>query len=188
MPGKSSQTSLLGMFMPEHSRSPGQKRPLGLPGTLEMRYFPPQLGVIRGMSAQRGEKMHKNIVSARYLFLGVTMLLAVSTAAQADPTTLICKNVADLVLTIELNEAQGSATINFPNLMDRRGTLTGSFPANFDRDTIKITVSESGGPSVTTYVVDRTALTVEMTQADPDDGNRVVGGATYTCHISNPKF
>jgi len=52
MPGKSSQTSLLGMFMPEHSRSPGQKRPLGLPGTLEMRYFPPQLGVIRGMSDQ----------------------------------------------------------------------------------------------------------------------------------------
>jgi hypothetical protein len=50
MPGKSSQTSLLGMFMPEHSRSPGQKRPLGLPGTLEMRYFPFQLGVIRGMS------------------------------------------------------------------------------------------------------------------------------------------
>ena len=54
MPGKSSQTSLLGMFMPEHSRSPGQKRPLGLPGTLEMRYFPPQPGVIRGMSAKTG--------------------------------------------------------------------------------------------------------------------------------------
>ena len=50
MPGKSSQTSLLGMFMPEHLRSPRRKRPLGLPGTLEMRYFPPQLGVIRGMS------------------------------------------------------------------------------------------------------------------------------------------
>jgi hypothetical protein len=40
------------MFMPERSRSPGQKRSLGLPGTLEMRYFLPLLGVIRGMSVQ----------------------------------------------------------------------------------------------------------------------------------------
>jgi hypothetical protein len=50
MPRKSSQPSLLGMFMPEQVRSPRRKRPLAFPRTSEMRHFPPQRGVIWGMS------------------------------------------------------------------------------------------------------------------------------------------
>jgi len=56
MPGKTNKTILLGMLLPGQERWPRREHPLGLPGTLEMRYFPPQIGVIRGTS---DESLHR---------------------------------------------------------------------------------------------------------------------------------
>jgi hypothetical protein len=81
MPRKSRQPSLLGMFMPDQVRSPRRKRPLGLPSTSEMRYFPPQLGVIRGMSVDsvliglRTRELLQQLLEARCKLSRVLMLI-----------------------------------------------------------------------------------------------------------------
>jgi hypothetical protein len=52
MPGKTNKTILLGMLLPGQERWPPREPPLGLPRTSRVRYLPPQLGLIRGMSVQ----------------------------------------------------------------------------------------------------------------------------------------
>jgi len=52
MPGKTNKTILLGMLLPGQERWPPREPPLGLPRTSRVRYLPPQLGRIRGMSDQ----------------------------------------------------------------------------------------------------------------------------------------
>lgn len=50
MPGKTNKTILLGMLLPGQERWPRREPPLWLLRTSRVRYLPPQLGLIRGMS------------------------------------------------------------------------------------------------------------------------------------------
>ena len=118
---------------------------------------------------------------------GIPLFMAVSSAALADTTTLVCDvPPSDRVIfygvpTIDLNEVQGTVTIHYPSWRSSRGGSTfeektlGPIPANFGAETITIPPVEVPGFSLTkTETINRVTGFFSLNQ--------------WTCHAARKQF
>jgi hypothetical protein len=130
-------------------------------------------------------------IVARRALLGAIILVMASQTAFAAPTTLVCRrsNNGSLGLDVfTLNEVQRTATIAFAAIRNDDGSVgpprsSGPLSATFTPDTI--TISEDHVDFVSTYVINRVAATVGLTQVA---NNQVVGHAEWTCHVGKKQF
>lgn len=145
-----------------------------------------------------------NSVTAPALF-GVAALAISSQAAIATPTTLVCSNDTrpDFGgMTVDLDEAGGTATINYPARTEYRVSppqtypahSVGPFRATFDVKQVVFDQQDQTGSIAlyAHYTIDRltgalfefSSMYAPFNQAGPRD--RVV--YQYTCHVGHPQF
>jgi len=142
--------------------------------------------------------------SASLLVVGVAVSLGLtlcsSGTALAKPTTLICDTGQSTDLapaTVELNEAQGAATVNFPPIRNPLTNQTipeasfGPFPAAFDPHTIVFS-GNTGGKNhfsnnlFTNFVINR--LTGSLVGSYRDDILGMSGAFHWQCRIAQAQF
>ena len=130
----------------------------------------------------------------------LAMVVFSSKIASADTKTLVCKwNGGDTPLvTIDLNEAQGTATYNTPAWINSGipipATSTGQLPAKFDPKTVTFDQQiQSGNATVYMhYTLDRVTglFSIYESQEAPFDQalqqNRSM--SQYTCHVATAQF
>jgi hypothetical protein len=131
--------------------------------------------------------------AARRLLLGIAALLVTSTAALADPTTLICdtheSNQAG-PFTVDLNEAQSTVSFHSSGLAPSggypgtSGVTRGPFPASFNPNTI--TFADDSPDAVSTYIINRVAATVEET--DVGKAVSMTWHSVWTCQVGKAQF
>lgn len=135
---------------------------------------------------------------ARRALLGAAILIAASETVLAAPTTLVCHRNGSLGPNVfTLNEAQRTVTIAFAAEQNDNGSVTpprlvGPLSAKFTDDSITIShdhryfygISSNTG-IIDTYVINRVAATVELTNFA---NNQVVGHSVMTCHVGKKQF
>lgn len=151
---------------------------------------------------------HRTLSQAvRRLLFGMAMLLITSPAAQARPVTLVCNNDTrpDLgQITVDLDEAAATATLNFPARMIPNGryppisspaSSVGPLPARFDAKSVTFDQQKAVTDTITVYnhyTVDRvTAVLLSyFSQSAPWDQAAPKDRAMYhyTCHIGTAQF
>ena len=150
------------------------------------------------------EKARGAIVARRAL-LGAAILIAASQIALAAPTTLVCHNDSrpgDPDITVDLNDAKGTATINNPAYYMPNGNLSpvfvpassaGPFAAKFDARTITFDQKIVDGPATYHHhTIDRlTGVLFQYSSVDaPWDRAKPQNRVMYhfTCHVGKAKF
>ncbi len=139
-------------------------------------------------------------IIARRALLGAAILITASQSALAAPTTLVCHRNGSLGPDVfTLNEAHRTVTIAFAaeqqngNGIISRPRSAGPLSATFTDNSITISHDHKyfgypldPGGLLDTYVINRVAATVELTQVM---SNGVVGGhAVWTCHLGKKQF
>lgn len=138
-------------------------------------------------------------IVARRALLGAAILVMASQTTLAAPTTLVCRGSGSLGLDVfTLNEVQRTVTIAFAAVRNNDGSvspprLTGPLSATFTDDSITIShdhryygySSSTNMGIIDTYVINRVAATVELTQVY---NNHVVGHGEWTCHVGKKQF
>jgi len=137
-------------------------------------------------------------IVARRALLGAAILVMASQTTLAAPTTLVCRGSGSLGLDVfTLNEVQRTVTIAFAAVRNNDGSVspprsTGPLSATFTDDSITIShdhryygYSSTNTGIIDTYVINRVAATVELTQVA---NNNVVGHAEWTCHVGKKQF
>jgi hypothetical protein len=121
------------------------------------------------------------------------IFLTASTAALADPTTLICglDGRPDLQpTTIDLNEAASTATVNHPAGTYSPGSSSGALAAKFDPK--NITFDDKLNTTYSHYAIDRvTGILMLYIGADaPWDQATPQNRYTqqYACHVGQKQF
>src|SRR5665647_391727 len=116
-------------------------------------------------------------IVARRALLGAAILVMASQTTLAAPTTLVCRGSGSLGLDVfTLNEVQRTVTIAFAAVRNNDGSVspprsTGPLSATFTDDSITIShdhryygYSSTNTGIIDTYVINRVAATVELTQ------------------------
>jgi hypothetical protein len=137
-------------------------------------------------------------IIARRALLGAAILIAASQTALAAPTTLVCRRNGSLGADVfTLNEAQRTVTIAFAASQNNDGSVSparspGPLSATFTDNSITIShdhryygYSSTDTGIIDTYVINRVAATVELTNVY---NNGVVGHAEWTCHVGKKQF
>ena len=137
-------------------------------------------------------------IVARRALLGAAILIAASQTALAAPTTLVCRRNGSLGPDVfTLIEAQRTVTIAFAAAQNNDGSVSparspGPLSATFTDDSITIShdhryygYSSTDTGIIDTYVINRVAATVELTQVA---NNNVVGHAEWTCRVGKKQF
>lgn len=137
-------------------------------------------------------------IVARRALLGTAILIAASQIALAAPTTLVCRRNVSLGPDVfTLNEAQRTVTIAFAAARNDDGSVSparspGPLSATFTDDSITIShdhryygYSSTDTGIIDTYVINRVAATVELTNVY---NNGVVGHAEWTCQVGKKQF
>jgi len=143
----------------------------------------------------------KRNCAGRWLLLGIILAVGASQSAFAAPTSLVCNNESrpgDPLITIDLDDAKGTATLNFPafNLPPpSRGHVparsVGPLAAKFNPKAITFSYTDDS-TGFHDYRIDRLTGVLlsffghgaKFEQADPK--NRVM--YRWTCQVGKAKF
>jgi hypothetical protein len=140
----------------------------------------------------------RGAVVARRTLLGAAILIAAGQTALAAPTTLVCHRNGSLGPNVfTLNETRRTVAIAFAAEQNDDGSVTpprsaGPLSATFTDNSITIShdhryfygISSNTG-IIDTYVINRVAATVELTNSF---NNQVVGHAVWTCQVGKKQF
>jgi hypothetical protein len=135
--------------------------------------------------------------SVRRALLGVSILVAASQATLAVQTTLVCSGPWGL-FTIDLNEAAGAVTLNYPAKPVPEtvppsvipASTVGPFAAKFNGKSIPF-VSPFGDPTVhENWTLDRlTGVLLEYRGVNaPYDRATLRNVFSHTCHVGRKQF
>ena len=161
-------------------------------------------GELRHLSHGAGMSLTKRICAGRRVLLGIALVAAASQPLLAAPTSLVCDSQSrpgDPAITIDLDEAKGTATLHFParTLPSRPpghvpAKSFGPFAAKFTPKEITFshTYPQGNETAFQDYRIDR--LTGDMTdffahgakfeRADPK--MRLM--SRWTCQVGKAKF
>jgi len=126
---------------------------------------------------------------AGVVLVALVLLATGSQAARAETTTLVCTTGEPSPTTVDLNEARGTVTLNFPAVQLPATTPPATLPARsesyaaeYDQKTITV---ETHDEMHKTYTINRLTGIIAV------DGSYPTGGTfhgDWTCQVGKAKF